>query len=580
MSTLCAMKVYGRRAHSYDYDTSHDIEFSDDEMTPVRSDLSMEPKSESSISSASNKQAKVFSNAAGQRSDNKLDLQGDSFDDLFNNIELPKRKKRKTTYRKKIEINQSNNVLDGENFDGGPASDNNLEFETSIQDISDYLDQIKSDDDRKRTNALEDIDSLYESHQVSISSLQNTKLSATKSELPMNRYLGNATVVHRQVSLYDSLDSDSKQVDGNKFKAMRKQGHALQYQDDVDELLLPLKAVTVETSAESFVLAIIKLVINMFTDSDLKDFIIQNYSDNLINTLDKFSFKTDTVFKPLSQMLLSDLVTCLVDGDSKIGDSMVFKIANVIKFNIIDLNHIDFKVEIAEIGRKYPQLSSSVNAYSAIIDHHDKNISAFVKLIVQFPSSLNFFDECSLKSIFTNIIKYYESEANPIKNDIEDVLLKGLILLVNSGINFAGNSKKDKSFFIDMLEHIIDDIENENDLDDIHLLKAVLSCNLLINDPIIESCDLKEKIERLLCKILCEESERKIVEDNLMVFQYLSLVYLLSGSKISSDKLALTLEQTKRLKLRFTKLLSSLHVENVKIQNKINDCMLSMDLIK
>ena len=259
---------------------------------------------------------------------------------------------------------------------------------------------------------------------------------------------------------------------------------------------------------------------------------------------------------------------------------MVFKIANVIKFNIIDLNHIDFKVEIAEIGRKYPQLSSSVNAYSAIIDHHDKNISAFVKLIVQFPSSLNFFDECSLKSIFTNIIKYYESEANPIKNDIEDVLLKGLILLVNSGINFAGNSKKDKSFFIDMLEHIIDDIENENDLDDIHLLKAVLSCNLLINDPIIESCDLKEKIERLLCKILCEESERKIVEDNLMVFQYLSLVYLLSGSKISSDKLALTLEQTKRLKLRFTKLLSSLHVENVKIQNKINDCMLSMDLIK
>lgn len=65
-----------------------------------------------------------------------------------------------------------------------------------------------------------------------------------------------------------------------------------------------------------------------------------------------------------------------------------------------------------------------------------------------------------------------------------------------------------------------------------------------------------------------------------MVFQYLSLVYLLSGSKISSDKLALTLEQTKRLKLRFTKLLSSLHVENVKIQNKINDCMLSMDLIK
>ena len=543
------MKVYGRRAHSYDYDTSHDIEFSDDEMTPVRSDLSMEPKSESSISSASNKQAKVFSNAAGQRSDNKLDLQGDSFDDLFNNIELPKRKKRKTTYRKKIEINQSNNVLDGENFDGGPASDNNLEFETSIQDISDYLDQIKSDDDRKRTNALEDIDSLYEGQQVSISSLQNTKLSATKSELPMNRNLGNATVVHRQVSLYDSLDSDRK-------------------------------AVTVETSAESFVLAIIKLLINMFTDSDLKDFIIQNYSDNLINTLDKFSFKTDTVFNPLSQMLLSDLVTCLVDGDSKIGDSMVFKIANVIKFNIIDLNHIDFKEEIAEIGRKYPQLSSSVNAYSAIIDHHDKNISAFVKLIVQFPSSLNFFDECSLKSIFTNVIKYYESEANLIKNDIEDVLLKGLILLVNSGIDFAGNSKKDKSFFIDMLEHIIDDIENENDLDDIHLLKAVLSCNLLINDPITESCDLKEKIERLLCKILCEESERKIVEDNLMVFQYLSLVYLLSGSKISSDKLALTLEQTKRLKFRFTKLLSSLHVENVKIQNKINDCMLSMDLIK
>lgn len=561
------MKVYGRRSVIVKR-PADTVAFSDEESESMSSDFIHENK-ESSQSSDLFEDAAINKSAATNNIVTKEILpNSDGFDDLFgDNIDdAPRKSKRRKTYSKDISITTRESLTIDSDDD-----DRSFEDDTSIRDISNYLDQIKTNDEKLKSDILNKAAD-YNSPNNGGTCILNPK---HKKGYGLNRtYLidnGN------KIKDDDSNEPAQPMIDNSTatiqhFRALKTMGSKLQYDDDIGEIFNEFRKLK---SDNELIDALLRFIINAINDTEYFEYIMYSHLNDLLNLMIK-TVSPDCI-SPTICSIFSEILL-MIPNKEILNEAFNIDIANIytILLKSNQENHSNNKLHYSYLNHnknyqeymKLSKMSSKTNYYKGL------------QLIIQFLKSIEILQQEATLMLIKTLIRNEENHSVNINHSIteEDLInsLKGLILLTNNLPKIFDHSAEVDGYFLQTLDDTLKMISKTGEEDERNILSSALCVNIVLCFPITCSREIIQETEELLQKQLSIHSNLD-VEKYPLSLKFLLLCYLNLCDSPSILNSSENQNKSRGMKNRVRSILISIKNVNETIEKNVKERISQLD---
>ncbi|KAL3229033.1 hypothetical protein RNJ44_02120 [Nakaseomyces bracarensis] len=553
------MKVYGRRSKPIKR-PAEIIDFSDEETEIISNDSGLEYSKETSPSDQTEENL-VSKEDIDNKDDRSVDdlknaPRSDGFDELFSDTVLvgtSKLKKRKT-YRKQISITSESNVeSDEEEFN------RSTDHETSIRDISDYLDQIQKQDCEARSIILNKVaetdDDKKEpmTHHESIEKAYGIKRTYLVDNTADNGEQKNEKEPVESNNANDALESSTTQH----YRALTSMGSKLQYEDEVTELFQEFNNTK---SHEDSIAALLEFIININNDLELLEYITKSNFKEFSNIIFRNRFLQ--ISNPFVSLLLSDILL-LLPNKRHVNDSLNTMVSSIYTCLLSqgDKDIANYDYHSYKHYREYLKLSQS----------NSKSIfQVGLELIIDYPKSIETLSQNDTLNIILLITQVFNKKLQKQHKLIEEEFFKALILLTNNLPRIFKHSKEVENLFHQLLHNSLQTIKTHSIKDEKCILSIALCLNTLLCFPINYKPEIIDYLRDTLTQLLGTlESED---QSNSISLQFLLLCYLNMCEERYILKTDITEDKKKVIETKILQILYSINGVNEVIQNNVILC--------